>query len=262
MVIEFAPGTKEIKGLAYRKHDELISVSFPDSLEVIGDAAFSFCEKLKRVTIPASVAHIGVAAFCKSGVEEVTFLGVPTSIDNAVFCRCKSLKKILVPAGMKQKMAEALEVDPTIVEEETGAPKREQTDLFGKKVVKRIKFNYNNHDFSWAVGDIVSLSDLFYGPITLQGNPSYQYRKKALFIFLRGKAAANIPKEASEYEIPAKVAHFTQKFREKYGNRSPRLFLFLSDFSVYGVGKVQVYDEVRFIRANQNTITVKSTLRS
>lgn len=293
----FAPGTKEIRGIACRKHKALKSVSLPDGLESIGDAAFSLCSELKKVTIPASVEHIGVAAFCKSGVEEVSFLGVPAFIDNAVFRGCKSLKKILVPAGLKQKMAEALEVDPSIVEELPANTKHVQTDLFGnvihqppkqmsldfgtpqpqnkpvpssrltdvnqfgETIVKRIKFTYNNHDFSWTVGDMVSLSDLFFGPITLMGEPAYQFRRKALFVFLRSKTASNLSKEATEYELPANVKLFTRKFNEKYGNRSPRIFLFLSDSLAKPGRKVQVYDEVRFVKANQNTITVKSVLR-
>lgn len=93
------------------------------------------------------------------------------------------------------------------------------------------------------------------------GNPSYQFRKKALFVFLQGETASNLPREASEYELPVNIKLFTRKYNDKYGNRSPRIFIFLSD-SIAKTGRmVQVYDEVRFVKANQNTITIKSILR-
>lgn len=101
----FAPGTKEIKGIVCRKHNELRVVSLPDGLETIGDAAFSLCPLLKLVEIPASVKHIGVAAFCKSGVEVVTFLGIPKEIEQSVFAECKKLNRIVIPSGKKEYFA-------------------------------------------------------------------------------------------------------------------------------------------------------------
>ena len=52
-------------------------MTLPDGLQAIGDAAFSLCDSLRHIEIPASVERIGVAAFCKSGIESILFRGVP-----------------------------------------------------------------------------------------------------------------------------------------------------------------------------------------
>lgn len=289
----FAPGTKEVAGIVCRKHNELKSVSLPDGLESIGDAAFSFCTKLKRIAIPASVEHIGVAAFCGSGIEVATFYGVPKDIDNSVFCGCGSLRKILVPAGMKQKMTEALKVDSSIVVEITGDAKQVQTDLFGNAIhqpqkqaaldfgksqqqaqpnpstqsskielpeakrVKRIHLSYNYHEFSLKAGDIISIDDLFSGPTNLIGNPSYQFRRRVLFVFVKGTVARDLSDTDSVYDLPANVKSFVYKYKEKYSNRTPRVLVFVCNNDK----DLKFYDEVKFLRANQNTITFKSILR-
>lgn len=50
----------------------LSEIVFSDSVQTIGDYAFSETEKLTEVTIPASVRTIGNYAFSESGIEQVT----------------------------------------------------------------------------------------------------------------------------------------------------------------------------------------------
>lgn len=305
----FAPGTKEIRGIACRKHKALKSVSLPDGLKVIGDAAFSFCTKLKKVTIPASVEHIGVASFCGSGIEVATFLGVPKDIEPSVFAGCNRLARIVVPQGSKSYFTESLDHTLTslIIEAESKpntatietqySPQPghvvRQLDMFGggqtfveqpnmfsqlqtdkpakparndtestantvdKSAVKRCTITYNFHNFSWTKGDKVNLEELFCAPTTLIGDPSYQFRRKVLFVFLKSETINQLQLNGSEYDLPAKMPFFVRKYEEKYSQRIPRIILFVCDDGK----KAKFYDEVKYVKANKNSITVKSLLR-
>ena len=250
-----------ISNIAHRKDNDLIDAAITNEIVSIGDAAFSYCVSLKQVVIPASVIFIGVAAFCGSGLEKVFFEGVPEIIEPAVFKGCKNLKRIVVPKGKKQHFCKALDVDDSIIVE-AGEPYKNKEVPVSKPVyenshtTKQTTLTYNFHDFKWSVGSNVSLNELFSGPTALIGNPSYQFRRKALFVFMQSNIANQLRVEA-EYEIPANTGVFMRKYQEKYSSKSPRIFLF-----VCNDGKVaSFYDEVKLVRANKNSITIKSLLR-
>jgi len=253
--------TSIIPNIAHRKEDDLDDAAITNEIVSIGDAAFSYCVSLKQVVIPASVIFIGVAAFCGSGLEKVIFEGVPQIIEPAVFKGCKNLKLIVVPKGQKQHFCKALDVDDSIIVE-AGEPYKNKEVPVSKPAyenshtAKQTSLTYNFHDFKWSVGSRVSLDELFSGPTALIGNPSYQFRRKALFVFMQSSIANQLRIEA-EYEIPANTGVFMRKYQEKYSSKSPRIFLFVCDD-----GKVaSFYDEVKLVRANKNSITIKSLLR-
>jgi hypothetical protein len=252
-----------IKGLSFRKRKELRSVLLPESLCQIGDAAFSFCVSLRSITIPVTVDYIGVAAFCASGLEKVTFLGTPDFIESSAFVGCKHLKQIIVPKGTRESFCMMLDVDNSIIVEQSAEIK--QTIKYSDKVKepkpiqstsKKTTFSYNFNQYEWRCGDEVFLNELFSGPTTLMGNPSFQFRRKALFIFVQSNIANKL-EQKKEYEIPANVNYFTRKYQEKDPAKKPRIFIFTCNN-----GKVaRVYDEVIYVRTNRNCITVKSLLR-
>ncbi len=253
--------TSIIPNIAHRKENNLDDAAITNETISIGDAAFSFCISLKRVVIPKSVCFIGVAAFCGSGLKEVIFESVPEIIEPAVFKGCKNLKRIVVPKGKKQHFCKALDVDDSIIVE-AGEPYKNKEVPVSKPAyknshtAKQTMLTYNFHDFKWSVGSNVSLDELFSGPTALIGNPSYQFRRKALFVFMQSNIANHLRADA-EYEIPANTGVFMRKYQEKYSSKSPRIFLFVCDD-----GKVaSFYDEVKLVRANKNSITIKSLLR-
>lgn len=297
-------GTESVMGVAFRKRGHLSSVVFPDSLLSIGDASFSHCKALKKITIPASVENIGVAAFCNSGLEEITFLGIPNVIDYKAFYGCDNLKLIYAPVGTIDIFAKYFtrsilkELDTKVATEQdepqyypqpgrvvrqldmfgggqtyvenpnlfstfqTRRPEiqaatahQTSTDLFGQPIKKRSTLTYNYHDFSWVQGDVVNLNELFSGPTALIGDPSYQFRRKCLFVFMKSKTISQI--QASEqYTIPANTSKFMSKYQEKYGSRQARIFLFICDD-----GKAATFfDEVRYVSTGSDSITVKSVL--
>lgn len=254
-------GEEKIPSLAFRKCKQLAAISLPDGLLFIGDAAFSFCVSLHKICIPASVNFIGVAAFYGSSLEDVTFKGVPEIIEPAIFKDCKRLKRIIVPRGQKPYFCKVLGVESSIIVEtddnhRVDVDERSSTASINFKQKKQALFTYNQHDFKWSVGDSVKLDELFSGPTALIGNPSYQFRRKALFIFLHSDIANRIGQN-TKYEIPANVAKFMQKYQEKYNSRTPRIFLFVCDD-----GKAATfYDEVNLEKTNKNSITIKSLMR-
>lgn len=257
----FVVNNDTINSITFRKNKLLSKILLPDNLLFIGDAAFSFCMSLRHICIPASVQFVGVAAFCKSGLEEVVFKGVPKIIEPSIFIGCKHLKKVLVPMGQKQHFCKVLGIDRNLIFEGTEsykdlAPVTKKIEV-RSEMTKRINtFSYNNRYFYWKSGDSVTLNDVFSGPITFNGSTSYQFRRKALFVFMHPDILDGLD-SGSEYEIPANAVNFMRKYQEKYDSRTPRIFLFKCDG-----GKVAYfYDEVKLVKANKNGITIKSLLR-
>ena len=250
-----------VRGLEFRKNKFLTNVTIQERLRHIGDAAFSFCLSLRKIIIPASVDYIGVAAFCKSGLEEVVFKGVPKTIEPSIFIGCNNLKRVLVPKGQKQHFSEVLGIRENLIVEgaesyKDAAPVTKKMEVHSE-IKKRINsFSYNNRYFYWKAGDSVALDHVFTGPITFNGNTSYQFRRKVLFIFMHSDIIDSID-HRNEYEIPANAVIFMRKYQEKYNSRTPRIFLFKCDSE----NVAYFYDEVKLVRANKNSITIKSILR-
>lgn len=161
------------------------------------------------------------------------------------------------PPSIQEKEAdnEVIKEDDEVVNDEKEAVNNTSIPSVDNSE-KLTTLTYNNHDFKWTVGSKVLLDELFSGPTKLIGKISFQFRKKFLFVFMQSYVADQVGKEA-EYEIPAKAIQFMQKYQEKYYSTVPRVFLFVCDD-----GKVaSFYDEVKFVRANKNSITIKSLLR-
>ena len=260
-------GTTSIDSLAFRKCKVLSSVTLPEGLLSIGDCAFSFCFSLRQIQVPASVKQIGVAAFSNSGLVTIQFLGIPKVIEADVFEGCWQLKEIVVPIGSKNvfvrkfglpedKVVEGkgqVQVTKQITESFSEPPKVNHHD---QRKIQLQRFSYNARYFYWATGDNVDLRKVFSGPITLTGNVTYEFRRKALFIFVKS-ATANTLKHETVYELPANTVSFNHKFRDKYASRSPRIFIFVCDD-----GKTaKVFDEVKLVSINASTIMVRTMLK-
>ncbi|MGN0468357.1 MAG: leucine-rich repeat domain-containing protein, partial [Acutalibacteraceae bacterium] len=96
--IEIREGTTQIAYGAFSCFHGLTSITFPDSLKVIGAWAFDRCINLTKITIPDSVCYIGAVAFqCCSNLESVTLSESMTSISDTAFGSCESLTSIIIP---------------------------------------------------------------------------------------------------------------------------------------------------------------------
>ena len=260
-------GTTSVDGLAFRKCKLLSNVTLPEGLLTIGDCAFSLCSSLRQIQIPASVEHIGVAAFCKSGLITIQFLGIPMVIEADAFAGCLQLKEIVIPRGSRDvfirkfgfpedKLVEGrgnVQVKKQIAE---GFPDPPKVNHFVQKAIPLLRFSYNARFFYWSVGDEVNLRNVFSGPITLVGNLTYEFRRKVLFIFVKSSIARTLKQEIV-YELPANTVSFARKYQDKYASRSPRILIFVCDD-----GKTaRVYDDVKLVRINTNSIMVRSLLK-
>ena len=91
--ITLPEGVKRIKAGAFKNNKDIVSVQLPNTLEYIGDEAFSGCTSLKAVLLnsKAPAASIGKAAFkgC-TALEKLTVNGVKTVGDEA-FTDCSAL---------------------------------------------------------------------------------------------------------------------------------------------------------------------------
>jgi len=74
--------------------------AIPDGTFRIEDHAFDRCYDLKGVTIPASVVHIGDAAFSRCGLTDVIIPDGVISLGDSVFNGCSFLTRCSIPASV------------------------------------------------------------------------------------------------------------------------------------------------------------------
>ena len=134
---------KEVDGcLLTRNLRELVffprtgsSVTFPKSVEEIGEGAFMGCNNLRAVTIPASVKKVGTLAFasCRN-LSMVRFLSGVKEIDDRAFAYCPNLKRVSFPDSLGKVGSLLFDRCPSLqrVEFDGDAPQTELSEsLFG-----------------------------------------------------------------------------------------------------------------------------------
>lgn len=87
-----------IPDAAFANCFQLTNISIPNSVTYIGYSAFSSCTSLKSVTLPSSLSSISEALF--SGCSQLTTIHIPdsvSSIQSYAFCACENLKTIRIP---------------------------------------------------------------------------------------------------------------------------------------------------------------------
>ena len=92
--VKFSPDRKRL----LKAPHNLVSYTIPDTVIVICDWAFSYCESLTSLTIPNSVTSIGYRAFY--WCESLTSLTIPnsvTSIGGGAFGKCSGLTSLTIP---------------------------------------------------------------------------------------------------------------------------------------------------------------------
>nr|WP_315103531.1 leucine-rich repeat domain-containing protein [uncultured Catonella sp.] len=93
---------KSVGNIAFRKNNDITSVTVEEGVKYIGWSAFRECKNLISVKLPNSVIEIKEYAFsdCKK-LKEITFGNNLINIDEQAFFRCRKLGDIKLPEGLK-----------------------------------------------------------------------------------------------------------------------------------------------------------------
>lgn len=97
--VDIQSGVTSVGCYAFYQYTEIQSVSFPSTLENIGERAFKGCSSLSYAIIPAS--EIGEAAFSESGVSMINITGAATKIKTDAFSYCSNLSYIQLPSTVE-----------------------------------------------------------------------------------------------------------------------------------------------------------------
>lgn len=93
----FGIPVKEIGVGAFFKHENLTSVTIPDSITTISGHAFQECRSLESITIPDGVTSIGECTFDRcSSLTNIEIPNSVTSIDDWAFYNCR-ITNIIIP---------------------------------------------------------------------------------------------------------------------------------------------------------------------
>lgn len=88
----------EIGEKAFASSNEIVSISLPDTVTVIEDYAFAWCESLEEVTLSEGLYSIGESAFlCDYELSDIVIPEGVTKIEAYTFSVCKDLKTITIP---------------------------------------------------------------------------------------------------------------------------------------------------------------------
>lgn len=98
-VLELASNSTEVPNDCFSGCSALHTIEMPEGIKFIGDRAFMDNKNLKTVTLPDSLLRIGNAAFYHSGIEEITFPNKVSYIGNEAFRYC-NLKEVQIPAAI------------------------------------------------------------------------------------------------------------------------------------------------------------------
>ena len=94
---------REIGQAAFSKHRTLVNVEIPDSVEAIGDGAFADCHKLWRIRFPAGLKRLGSGALRNCvDVLSLVFPEGLESIGSHAFDGCVNCFRVGLPGSLRE----------------------------------------------------------------------------------------------------------------------------------------------------------------
>ena len=122
-----------IPDAAFANCSKLTNISIPNSVTYIGYSAFSSCTSLKSITLPSSLSSISEALF--SGCSQLTTIHIPdsvSSIQSYAFCACENLKTIRIPVTVTSIGDCAFDVCPSLMTVTYPGSKTQWDRIIGK----------------------------------------------------------------------------------------------------------------------------------
>ncbi|MBR2612038.1 MAG: leucine-rich repeat domain-containing protein [Clostridia bacterium] len=133
------PENLKVVSQAFQYQDNLIKVTIPSSVSLIGEFIFRGCpnlrevilpdglrelptgtfsgaSSLKSITIPDTVTAIGHSAFNRSGLESIYIPGSVKTIDPSAFERCENLHTVYMEDGVLSIGATAFSLCPKLTD--------------------------------------------------------------------------------------------------------------------------------------------------
>ena len=104
---------REIADGAFQSSN-ITSLTLPDSIDVIGRAAFASCNSLKSAVISDTVDIIEDQAFCGAGLESITIGRNVQVIGDAAFSGCSNLETVTLPDSVTSLGKEAFHGCPRL----------------------------------------------------------------------------------------------------------------------------------------------------
>ena len=83
-------------------HQEIRSVSIPDTVTDLGEFVFDGCLSLRRLELPAGLQNLWGYTFCRCGIEEIVLPDPIKIIPAYAFKDCRHLKKVTCGSGLKK----------------------------------------------------------------------------------------------------------------------------------------------------------------
>lgn len=91
-------GVTTVGDYAFPIYTNLINLSLPNTIKIIGKNAFDTCEKLTSLIIPEGCTTIGYGAFLYcSGLNTITLPNSLTSIGDYAFASCWNIESLIIP---------------------------------------------------------------------------------------------------------------------------------------------------------------------
>ncbi len=98
-----------VENKAFYDDDDIRSLTLADSVQVIGNYAFMFCDSLETVVFGKNIKNLGTSSFQgtqkeayigNGSLKKITFNGAPDEIGEKAFYFCDKLAEINLPEGL------------------------------------------------------------------------------------------------------------------------------------------------------------------
>lgn len=100
MTVSLPEGLTIIGNTAFAACDKLAAITIPDTVTTIGSQAFMFCRALKSVSLGNELTNIGAQAFYYCNITSITIPNSVTNIGESAFEECANLTSVKISENL------------------------------------------------------------------------------------------------------------------------------------------------------------------